>query len=132
MQLKIKTFDESQQEPVMKEVPNIAGLSIETQNIVQSDQNNAGGLVHDFVAQRRKLSAQISVIDNDTKLKFDQIFNQINEFDIDIVFNIGNGDEEMNCYLEDKGMSIAFERNGKIYWSGLVLSFVENRNAKDQ
>jgi len=111
------------------ELPKIKSLVSDEYTITDSERNDYGNMIHEFITVKRKLNVDFAALANNER---QIIYNQIRKnkgLSLAVTYfdpNIGKT-ETMDCYVGNRTISLLkLKNNVPEYWGDFKLSFIEN------
>jgi len=111
------------------EMPQTTEIQVDTYTITESERNDSGYMIHEFIAKKRKLTASIGVLTHSERQSIYNAINQNNGLSLTVTYHSPETGtpQNMNCYVGDRSIKLLKCENGiPTYWSDFKLTLIEN------
>jgi|GEM_PF-3678276 len=111
------------------EMPEVTEVATDSFTITESDRDDNGNMVHEFITKKQKIAATIGLL---THAQRQLIYNQLavnKGLSLSVTFNDPETGsvKTINCYVGDRSIKLKDSKFGvPTHWSDFKLSLIEN------
>jgi hypothetical protein len=111
------------------EMPQLTSITVDEMTITDSERNDHGDMVHEFITKKKKVNAEFGIL---TDAERQSIYNQINinnglSLQVRVNDPVSGAPLVLNCYVGDRSIHLLRSNNGvPAYWDGFKLSLIQN------
>jgi len=111
------------------DMPNVTSLVADNYTITESNRNDNGDMVHEYITEKRKITAEFGVLTHaDRQTVYTQLLANYG-LSLSVTYNDPEtgSPTTINCYVGDRSIHLLQSENGiPKYWNKLQLSLIEN------